>query len=405
MPIATCQFIVLKNVQDIVLEIPNDVALRNTKKPMKYLRFLGSVIVGVQDGNVQRFDKEDGRWTDVSLESTEGYMPDAVYRFVVNHDLPAGQEILRVAVNPAIARNPRTATLTELRSASFRDELMARDRGCVFTHAGIRVPGSEDDDSDDEDTIAHAAHIFPYTRADWLDVLPTTRGELFSHEKITDINDVRNGILLQSDIHTAFSKGFLVILKTPNHVLTMDDVPEAADTWRPSAEDQECWKIAYPAQVRYTLQLLTKGGFSHMHPLPNTDAAFASETSHMKLPSELMLHYMYAVSVVKRWGYKESSELLTQGRVLPVPPRLPRTSHDHGASASTREGICGASGANITQTSRPRRQGRLTREEAEQLVEAAWLQHPDVQVRLEREDSAWRSRIAEWQAGVDPSGQ
>lgn len=113
-----------------------------------------------------------------------------------------------------------------------------------------------------------------------------------------------------------------LISQTPNCILSMDDVPKAERSMRP--------EVAYPADARYTLQVLKKPGrYSGWGFDNNTDAAFVENSGHPK-PSSRLLAYHYGAAAVHRWGHnwreflsKSNRPDLPQPKVIP-PPRVPR---------------------------------------------------------------------------------
>ncbi len=153
------------------------------------------------------------------------------------------------------------------------------------------------------------------------------------------MNDIRNGILINHIIHAYFDSrqfAFLKVaicnqhsilqspltwsfLQTPNHVLTIDDVPLVVDSDRNFMSGTQC-----PPDVRYTLQLIDHSipGRTRLETACNLrrDAAFKIETDSPK-PSGLLLHYHYGTTVIRCWG--RNQHILRSGNGPPGPPPPP----------------------------------------------------------------------------------
>jgi len=110
-------------------------------------------------------------------------------------------------------------------------------------------------------------------------------------------------------LHAHFDSRAAVVLKTPNPILRMDDIP--ARHIRNLTDDAQ-----YPISSRYTLQWISDDDqyvcdiFRN-----NTDAAFVS--SRRSKPSDLLLHYNYGAAAVRKWG--RNSDVLSDRPGLPRP--------------------------------------------------------------------------------------
>jgi len=89
---------------------------------------------------------------------------------------------------------------------------------------------------------------------------------------LNDINDTRNGILLNTALHPALDKGFIAFLGTPNFALSVDDIPyQQPHTGSPAS--------------RFTLQ--------HLQP---------SELDVSQWPVAITADLIYGASALKAWG-------------------------------------------------------------------------------------------------------
>jgi len=110
------------------------------------------------------------------------------------------------------------------------------------------------------------------------------------------------------NLHTFLDPRTVVILKTPNRILQMGDIPERRVPYVSN-------NASYPTSSRYTLQWLSNVDPSFLHYYPNNiDASFVS--SRKDKPSDLLLHYNYGAAAVKKWGRNHA--------VLSDRPGLPR---------------------------------------------------------------------------------
>lgn len=144
--------------KEIILDIPIADARRCCLRDIKYLHFLGSIVVGVREGVVQRLqdEEEGGNWVAVAV--TAPFNAGKRYRYCVNGNVP-GEEVLQFAVNPATWKEDGSQSGTGNKSPEFSDSVRARDVCCVFTHryneGNVRT-----------EALDEAAHIFPYSRGD-----------------------------------------------------------------------------------------------------------------------------------------------------------------------------------------------------------------------------------------------
>jgi len=107
---------------------------------------------------------------------------------------------------------------------------------------------------------------------------------------LNDINDTRNGILLNTALHPALDKGFIAFLKTPNFALSVDDIPyQQPHTGSPAS--------------RFTLQHLQPSELGVVIPLVaphNTDARQPEDVSQW--PVAITADLIYGASALKAWG-------------------------------------------------------------------------------------------------------
>ncbi|OAX35777.1 hypothetical protein K503DRAFT_802544 [Rhizopogon vinicolor AM-OR11-026] len=267
--------------------------------PLKYLLFLGWCILGVE-GVLALTQDGDGIDTDGDLDN------QGTYHYVAD---TAG---LCHAVDLEVIKL-RTSVPSESTNMcdEFREDLLKRDVCCVWTGAAKEY--------------GVGLHIIPYKRgSEWFRLIVENRPKY--GEQVTgldEINGVRNGMFANSLMHISFNLRCVAILKTPNHILCVDDIPPR--TVRSRLVDD----VSYPTGSRYTLQWLeTPDEFIAPD---NGDAAFKKHT-RMPKPSDLLLHYNYGAAAVKRWGH--GYEVL-QNRANP--PRPPTNIHDRQIAIRKRD--------------------------------------------------------------------
>ncbi|KZT63137.1 hypothetical protein DAEQUDRAFT_770878 [Daedalea quercina L-15889] len=106
---------------------------------------------------------------------------------------------------------------TSVIHTSVRDNVAERDgRRCILTGASNEC---------------EAAHIIPLMKGnEYNKALTECMCSVQAPEDvIDDINDVRNGIFIKGDLHTAFGV-LLAVLVTPNFAMDVSDVPGSAHT-------------------------------------------------------------------------------------------------------------------------------------------------------------------------------
>lgn len=151
------------------LKLPKTFAVN----PLKWLRFLGYAIYG-QEGHL-------------SLSKNGQDIPDytAAIEARLYYFVSAGAPRL-ADVDAADVRTSVASSITS-RRRDFRIDLVERDGTCVLTG--------------DIESLCTACHILPHAKGN--NYIVRHRGR---PRDIDDINDIRNGLLLQSVFHTAFGR-------------------------------------------------------------------------------------------------------------------------------------------------------------------------------------------------------
>lgn len=366
--------------ESFYLEIPVAIIQTVCLRPCKYLRYLGWCVLGVE-GSLQ-----DEQRHQVELNGNLVDQGTYHYRLPVAH-----QDALFHAVDPEVIKlRSQVPFGTTATRENFREALVERDGGrCVWT--GF-PPGV-------------GMHIIPFSKGDeWLQLIIDNR----PHNKegrlgtLKSINDIRNGIIGANSLHSPhFDSRAAVILKTPNPILRISDVPPRHNRVLPN-------EARYPTDSRYTLQWLVAGDEFLFNFFPNnSDASFVS--LHKPKPAEILLHYNYGAAAVKQWGRNYA--------VLNNRPGLPRPQEPVPASMGSLKTV-----SDRTKTTDKLAQGRtersqrqdannkssVTEVDSEQLgwdehdvmlffwgnSKASTERHAEKERERDRNISTWRSGIA-----------
>ncbi|KAJ7925799.1 hypothetical protein B0H13DRAFT_1113789 [Mycena leptocephala] len=380
------------STDDFYLEIPISVVQSNSVRPIKYLRFLGWCIMGIL--GAVKSDRAGADLADTALLQDRG-----TYFYV--YDAPNDDAALRYAVDPDVikARSHISASDSSIRArdAAFKESLLRRDASCIFTN---KPP-----------LFCEGTHIIPFHKGDeWFGLIVKNRPASPDEDvsTLTTVDDPRNGMLLDSNAHIVADSRHVVVLKTPNLVLRVDDVPAR----HPRALTQN---IKYPDGQRYTLQWL-HGSAEERAVVPNNSDATFKKQSRTPKPSPMLLHYNYGAAAVKWWGHGANSHLGISNRPtmprpsVPVPAatgptRTKRTPAQLDASIQKRAtGNMGGSGSGPRESEAARDEEVM---DPDEIVMFFWSQNPAARERRKREaedrkreEEERASRMEQWRESV-----
>ncbi|KAF7322542.1 Lactamase-B domain-containing protein [Mycena chlorophos] len=287
----------------LYLHIPVNYIHTNCKLPIKYLLFLAWCILG-QRGTIQ--------YDAVPVAEDEPLIPYQTYEFV-----PANPtaDLFDIAVDmEVIARRSQLSTDSSC-TTEFKDSLRERDVHCVFT--GQTAFWTE------------GMHLVAVHKGDqWFNLITQNRAAVADADEVfpNGIDGPENGMLVFKGANSAWDTHMFAILKTPNAILEMDDIPPPSPPrFQPRHESQQIngrpIAISNPLNARFTVQWFA-GSLHEQSPLPaNTDAAFnTNAVPRIPLPSALLCHYIYGASAVKHWGRGVEDSALTERANMPRPP-------------------------------------------------------------------------------------
>ncbi|KAF8345752.1 hypothetical protein F5887DRAFT_1061647 [Amanita rubescens] len=273
------------------LSIPVHECQRFSLHPLTWLRFLGYAIYG-KEGYISR--ERDG-------EQVADYRPDYVAISAGNYYYISQDNDFRL-VDPKVM-DDRTSYASEVtsRRANFKQDVVNRDRCCVMTGA----------------TLFEACHIIPHANGDQVRSGPLYRSRrsfqtkyiknLIAYRKevvdppLEGINDTRNGILLNRQLHPPFGTSQVAFLQTPNFAMNVNDVPLVMQ--HPSIVDH----LQFAVHPSVANSRLTFHNFSCSDPLvqfivPHNSVAVQSN-NHW--PPRFLFDVAYGCAALKTWGVKE----------------------------------------------------------------------------------------------------
>ncbi|GJJ06159.1 hypothetical protein Clacol_000348 [Clathrus columnatus] len=230
-------------------------------------------------------------------------------------------------------------------------------------------------------------------------------------EDLNDIDDIRNGMLAINPINTLFDKKEVVIIKTPNLVLNMEDVsPRCTRLLTPDPLTE------YPSNTRYTFQYLSNQEHqASLQAIPdNNDAMFATTPASLTLPrpSALLLNYNFGVAAVENWGHNKSLlynclgvQRPERGAVAMGPSRVPgkegRKSLAEKRKREDDEQKQDKAGRSSTsQNTRTQQDDEGGEYDAEDIVLFFWGNSKAARERHQRKEENLRDSVEEWKSSV-----
>ncbi|EDR10389.1 uncharacterized protein LACBIDRAFT_317243 [Laccaria bicolor S238N-H82] len=276
------------------LSIPVHECRRFSLHPLTWLRFLGYALYG-KEGYISY--ERDG-------EEVADYRPEGVsisprMYYYISQD----KDYRLLDPNLMNGRTSYTSDVTN-RRANFRDDVVNRDRRCVVTGA---APAQ-----------CQACHIVPHATVNHWQVRsgPWYRSRrLFQTQYmknlvdyrqavvdplLDDVNDTRNGILLNRMLHTAFGTSQVAFLQLPNFAMNVNDVPLAMQS------DTIVGLLQFAVHPSLANSRLTFHNFSCSDPLvdhiiPHNSAAAQANNDW---PPPFLFGVAYGSAALEAWGVK-----------------------------------------------------------------------------------------------------
>ncbi|KIY42886.1 hypothetical protein FISHEDRAFT_79025 [Fistulina hepatica ATCC 64428] len=337
----------------------------------KFLRFIGYCVVGMKGHLKRELTQEQGAGTVrlLNVNDADELVDQGIYHFFTS----SGEGIIAdsfVDLDVVLRKHTLSYTTTTTRDYQFVAEVRERDGGSIFDRMSPR--------------FNVAQHIIPQARGDeWIQHIVAKRP--LDHSDVRSVDDVRNGFMVNGFLNQAFDVKYrtFVIIKTPNPILDMDDIPGCVE--RGKVRDD----TSYPTQCRYTLKYMTKemqeDQLSVLYP-DNIDATFVQDNEG-KLPSGPLLDYVFGAAAVFEWGCRDLTDTFNKLGYQPY--------HPTASVARRRRGKL---------TPQPDEEGgSVSGEEVDALDFVMFLRINTgaARRRREEEDAALRSRISAWASDVE----
>ncbi|KAH9959992.1 hypothetical protein BC827DRAFT_428419 [Russula dissimulans] len=256
-------FLYSNDVSTPFLSIPKGDLRLMSLKPHRWMTYVMIAICGAEGDLTERLEGPP-----VELDTTFSNVLQRYYFVPRCPDDRSPAFVDHMALNDRVA-----STMNSPRSQLFRREVVLRDDACIVTRK--------------EHRHCDAAHIIPRSKGNnYIEEVVRSRRHLYprSSIEITDIDDVRNGILLNASLHREFGCGDVVFLRTPNFRLRCEDIPQGT--------------TVYPEfEYRFTMQHIVPD--LSIYPTPDVDARLDGSKSNV--PPAILLDFMYGAAACQRW--------------------------------------------------------------------------------------------------------
>ncbi|OCH91255.1 hypothetical protein OBBRIDRAFT_825422 [Obba rivulosa] len=254
------------------LRIPAYEFTHFSSSPLRWLAYLGLAIVG-RMGVLHHGPELTSRTVD--LDDPFSINPTRSVSYYYRHE----GDLCPAALDAELSST--SFSERNRRDSKFRRSLITRDESCVDSLA-------PEEDSE-------AAHLLRFSFGHEYIRNMTTRRQLCNDPIIYDINDVRNGLLLNSTAHRHLAKN-VAILPVPNPFMNGDHAPSDQmpgyylQQFIPSLRDHPFGKSSYP----------------HNRPLRTPD----SPEKRRQWPTLTIFTMVYGCVALKHWGCTEFADEL-----------------------------------------------------------------------------------------------
>ncbi|KAF8526587.1 hypothetical protein BU17DRAFT_82697 [Hysterangium stoloniferum] len=266
-----------------LLIIPVADASRYSTKPLKWIRYIMAAVVGCAKGELAAYteDENDNGQTDLPLNLEDTAPQHRKLRFI-----PEGP-ISFVDVDGL--NHLKSSQITTPSRTGFRDDVVERDESSV-------VNGLEKE-------FCEAAHLIPHSKGnDYIQALCLWRS-IEEEPEIDNINDIRNGILVNKDVHTYFTLSRLAVLHTPNFALDMDEVLPNSTYQNPSFRFTPHFFVTNPSDVgSYTMNLYQR---DFRYPMEMIDGW------PKDWPPDFLWDFIYGILIVKHYGNRSAVDIMS----------------------------------------------------------------------------------------------
>jgi len=256
------------------LIIPVVDASRYSTKPLKWIRYVVAAAVGYE-GKLATYteDENDNEGqTDISLNLEDVAPLHRQLRFISDGPISF--------VDVDGLNHLKSSQVTTPSRAGFRDDIVARDGSSV-------VNGLEED-------LCEACHLIPHSKGnEYIQTLCLLR-TIDDEPEIDNINDIRNGILVDTAVHRFFGLSQLAVLRTPNFALGMDEVLPNTTYQNPAFRFTPHFFRSNPSDAALVTMTMYQRDFRHPVEMVNEWPK--------DWPPDFLWDFIYGVIIVKKYG-------------------------------------------------------------------------------------------------------
>ncbi|KAF8500606.1 hypothetical protein BU17DRAFT_102469 [Hysterangium stoloniferum] len=181
----------------------------------------------------------------------------------------------------------KSSQVTTSSRAGFRDDILERDESSVVN--GV------------SEALCDACHLIPHSKGnEYIQALCLWR-TTDKEPEIDNINDIRNGILVDATVHRFFDLSHLAILRTPNFALGIDEVLPNPTYQNPFFRFTPHFFVSNPSDAL----LLTMNFYQRDFRYPMEMA----DEWPKDWPPGFLWDFIYGVIVVKNYGNRSAVDI------------------------------------------------------------------------------------------------
>ncbi|KAH9003326.1 hypothetical protein EDB86DRAFT_2798832, partial [Lactarius hatsudake] len=259
----------------LALPIETLATLHFLHRPLKWIRYAIGVVIGARgDLSASRDLAND------SMDYNADLPTNSVNLYYHTND----QEKQRMfPIDPRICDAHTTTSVSSSRKGSFREDVAARDgQRCIWT-------GWDVEDCD-------AVHLIPHSKSDEYIMNFTRHRGRDEGDIITNIDSIRNRILLNMIAHVKLCKN-LAFLMTPNFAMGTSDIDHHAP----------------PDLKRCTAHLIEVAANRGPNPLEFVSAPPVRIAASHRFPPDILFDAVYASSILRHFGTKIMTDWINRG--------------------------------------------------------------------------------------------
>jgi len=180
--------------------IPISELAQFSTRPYRWMCYVSYCLTGVE-GQLSLSPMDDQVWVDYDAPNVPHEVEAVYYHYPEGYDRDIWPIDVHMETNSSIL-----SSLCSTRDPAFKSSLIDRDERDVLMFFGAR-------NSD-------GAHLIKFSKGDeYIENLTRMRSGENGTDIITDINSVRNGLLINTLAHKVMGRGVVAFLPTPNFIL------------------------------------------------------------------------------------------------------------------------------------------------------------------------------------------